>query len=81
MPAPIFNETYSKELNAKVATTIKLFNRILYKTVSDYDFNIIDVHKFTVGNDGFSNNSFHIDAYHLSSEAIPVIEKQIGTFV
>ena len=35
----------------------------------------------TVGRDGFSNNSFHIDDTHLSSDVIPEIEKQIGTFL
>ena len=65
-------------MNKEVTSTIKFFNSSIHKTVLDYDFNIIDVYKFTVGNDGFSNGSFHLDDYHLSSDAILEIEKQIG---
>ena len=68
-------------MNEEATNAIKLFNSLLNKTVLDYDFDIIDVYKFTVGNDGFSNNSFHIDNVHLSSDAIPEIEKQLrGNF-
>ena len=81
VPAPIYNDKYSKEENEKVKSTIKLFNSLLHKTVSDYGFNIIDVYKFTYGHDEFSNGSFHIDYHHLSSDAIHEIEKQIGTFL
>ena len=80
VPAPIYNEKYSEEVNIEVIRTIKLFNSLLYKTVLDHDFNIIDVYKFTVGKNGFSNGFFHIDKKHLSSDAIPEIERQIGTF-
>ena len=68
-------------MNGKVKSTIKLFNNLLNITVLDYDLNIIDVYKFTFGHDEFSNGSFHIDNRHLSSDAIPEIEKQIGTFL
>ena len=81
VPAPIYNDKYSKEVNGKVTSTIKLFNSLLHKTVSDCGFNLIDVYKFTVGRNGFSNGEFHIDNFHLSSDAIPEVEKQIGTFV
>ena len=81
VPAPIYNEKYNAEVNGKVTSTIKLFNSLLHKTVSDHNFDIIDVHMVTVGRDGFSNNSFHIDDSHLSSDIIPEIEKQIGTFL
>jgi hypothetical protein len=78
VPAPIYNEKYSTKVNGKVTSTIKLFNSLLHKTVSDYSFNIIDVYKFTAGRDRFSNGLFHIDNRHISSDAIPEIEKQIG---
>ena len=71
----------SLEVNGEVTRIIKLFNRLLQKTVLDHDFSMIDVYKFTVGKDGFSNGLFHIDAHHLSSKAIPEIEKQIGTIL
>ena len=81
IPAPIYNEKYSTEVNGKVTSTIKLFNSLLHKTVLEHEFDIIDVNKFTVGKDEYSNGLFHIDGFHLSSDAIPEIEKQIGTFL
>tara|TARA_B100001057_G_C22271983_1_gene727314 strand:- start:104 stop:349 length:246 start_codon:yes stop_codon:yes gene_type:complete len=81
VPAPVYYEEYSSELNGEVTKIIKLFNSLLYKTVLDHDFKIIDVYKFTVGHDGFSNSLFHIDGHHLSNDAISEIEKQIGTFL
>ena len=81
VPAPIYNENYTAEVNEDVTRTIKLFNSLLHKIVLKHDFNLIDVYKFTVGNDGFSNSSFHIDSHHLSSDAITEIEKQLGTFL
>ena len=81
VPAPIYDEEYSFEVNEKVKNTIKLYNNLLNKTISNYDFNIIDVYTLTVGSDGFSNGLFHIDKRHLSPDAIPEIEKQIATFL
>ena len=78
VPAPIYNEKFTAKVNEEVVSIIKLFNNSIHKTVLDYDFNIIDVYKVTVGHDGFSNGSFHLDNYHLSSDAIFEIEKQIG---
>ena len=76
LPAPIYNKKCSTELNREAARTIKLFNEALTLLLLDYDFNLIDVFKFTVGDDGFSNGLFHIDDYHLSISAITEIEKQ-----
>ena len=76
VPAPVYDDKYPTEENEKVKSTITSFNNLLNKTVLKYDFNIIDVHKCTVRKDGFSNNSFHIDKRHLSSDVIPEIEKQ-----
>ena len=58
-------------------TAVKLFNILLHKTALSYNFNMIDVYKFTVGPGDFSNGLFHIDNRHLSSDAIVEIEKQI----
>ena len=78
VPAPIYNEKYSAEVNRKLKSTIKLFNSVLNEHVLEHDFNIINVYKFTVDTDGFSNSSFHIDGHHLSTDAISEIEKQIN---
>ena len=77
VPAPIYNETVSRQLNKEVAETVKLFNESFCHQLANREFNLIDVYKFTVGNNGFSNRSFHIDNHHLSSYAIPEIEQQI----
>ena len=81
VPAPVYNEEYPAEENEKVKSTIKSFNNLLKKTVLDYGFKIIDVHKCTVRRDGFSNNLFHIDKHHLSSDVIPEIEQQFCTIL
>ena len=72
VPAPVYNENFTTEINEDVKRIIKLFNNSINKTISWYDFNIIDVYKFTVGYDGFSNDlkPFHLDIHHLSRDAI-----------
>ena len=77
VPAPVYDKKYTAEVNEEVKTTIELFNNLLTKSILNHNFKIIDVYKFTVGHDGFSNGSFHIDNRHLSRDAIPEIEKQI----
>jgi len=77
VPAPCYDKKYTGEVNEKVKTTLELFNNLLNKSILNHNFKIIDVYKFTVGHDGFSNGSFHIDNRHLSRDAIPEIEKQI----
>ena len=77
VPAPLYDEKFTAEVNEEVKRIIKLFNSSIHKTVLDYDFNIIDVYKFTVGQDGYSSGSFHLDDYHLSTNAIFEIEKLI----
>ena len=77
VPAPVYDKRCTAEVNEEVKTTVVLFNNLLNKSILNHDFKIIDVYKFTVGHDGFSNGSFHIDNRHLSRDAIPEIEKQI----
>jgi len=81
VPASIYSEKFTAQVNEKVASTIKLFNSLLQRTVLYHNFNILDVYKFTVGQDGCSNGEFHIDGRHLSSNAISEIEEQISNFV
>ena len=81
MPAPIYDDDYTAEVNEKVKSNIKSFNSLLTKTVSNYGLQIIDVYKLTLRNDGFSNELFHIDKRHLSSSVLPEIEKQIDAFL
>jgi hypothetical protein len=44
----------------------------------DYDFNLVDIFEFSLGEDGFSNGVFHVDNIHLGNKAITEIEKQIS---
>ena len=77
VPAPIYRQNIGAQLNKKRAKTVSLFNDALVQYLPDYNFEIIDVFKFTVGDNGFSNGSFHIDDYHLSLNSISEIEKQL----
>ena len=79
VPAPIYNEKFTAEVNEEITSIIKSFNNSINKIALYHNFNIIDVYKFTVRCDGFSNGSFHLDSYHLTRDAIFEIEKQIST--
>ena len=78
VPAPTYQKKFTNDLNKEAAKTIKLFNNKLDHFVKNYDFKIIDVFRFTVASNGFSNNLFHIDNRHLSSDAISEIELQMN---
>lgn len=56
-----------------------MFSDKLAQGLLNYNLNMIDVFNFTVGDGGFSSGLFHIDNRHLSSGAIPEIEKQIAS--
>ena len=77
VPAPIFDKKYSKKVNAEVANTIALFNEQIEKKIVLHGFKMIDLFKFTVGLDGFSDGYFHVDERHLGAKAIHEIEQQL----
>ena len=77
IPAPVYDKRHTVDLNSEVAKTVALFNAALKKYSLQHSFDLIDVFKFTVGNDGFSNRLFHIDNHHLGAKAIPEIEQQL----
>jgi len=54
------------------------FNIALEKYSLQYGFDTVDVFKFTVGKEGFSNRLFHIDNRHLGAKALPEIERQLS---
>jgi len=81
IPAPVYDEDLTATLNSEVATTVALFNTELKKYLLQHSFDMIDVFRFTVGSNGFSNNLFHIDDRHLGALAIPEIEKQISNLL
>ena len=77
VPAPCYKKEHSTDLNSEMARTVTLFNAALKKYLHQHSFNLLDVFKFTVGNDGFSNGLFHVDSHHLGAKAIPEIEQQL----
>ena len=79
VPAPMYDQKYSAKVNADVANVVILFNAQIKKQIAQYGFNIIDVYRFTFGQDRFSNSHFHIDEKHLGAKAIPEIEQQLNS--
>lgn len=75
--APVYNNSLTDKLNYEVAETVALFNDAMAKYSHVCRFNLIDVYNFTVGNNGFSNEIYHIDGCHLGPSAIPKIASQL----
>jgi hypothetical protein len=53
VPAPVYDKMITTELNSELVRTIELFNTALKKHSRQHGFDTIDVHRFTVGHDGF----------------------------
>ena len=78
VPAPVYDESLTSELNSEVARTVSLFNAALKRYSLLYGFDTVDVFKFTASKEGFSNGLFHVDKNHLGAKALPEIQKQIS---
>jgi len=78
VPAPVYDPSISHELNAEVAKNIQSYNSALEKYSLQFNFETVDVHGFSMGENGFSNLSYHIDDHHLGSEAIALFEQQLN---
>ena len=78
VPAPVYNNQHSANLNSTVARAVVLFNTALKKYSLKHGFGIVDVFKFTAGNEGFSNGLFHIDTHHLGAKALGEIQLQLS---
>jgi tetratricopeptide (TPR) repeat protein len=78
VPAPVYDKQYSSELNLEVVRTVALFNTALRRYSLLHGFDIVDVFKFTVGSNGFSNSHYHVDNVHLGVKAITKIEQQLN---
>ncbi|MDB2561493.1 tetratricopeptide repeat protein, partial [Amylibacter sp.] len=76
--APEYDQMYDAKKNADVANVVALFNQKMKKQIAQYNFKMIDVFKFTLGKDGFSNSHFHIDGRHLGAKALPKIEQELN---
>ncbi|MDA9813228.1 hypothetical protein N9C04_03085, partial [Planktomarina temperata] len=78
VPAPVYDEKLTTDLNSEVASTVALFNAALKKYSLQHGFDTVDVFKFTAGKEGFSNGLFHIDNHHLGAKALPEIARQLS---
>lgn len=78
VPAPVFKENLTTDINLEVARSVNLFNAALKKYSQQHRFDLVDVFQFTVGSEGFSNGLYHIDGHHLGAKAIPQIEQQLS---
>ena len=80
IPAPVFNEKLSIELNQQISNVIKRFNNCLAKALMKSNNFLIDIHKETSEDSGFSNSKYHIDSVHLGPDIIKNIQKQLNFF-
>ena len=78
VPTPVYYKEHSADLNSEVARTVTLFNAALKKYTLLHGFDMVDVYKFTAGNEGFSNGLFHVDKIHLGAKALSKIEQQLS---
>ena len=73
------DERCSSDVNADMANVVASFNAQIKKQIVQYEFNLIYVYRFILGQDGFSNSQFHIDNYHLGAKALLEIEQQLNS--
>jgi len=78
VPAPVLKNDIDFQANEEVAKNIVKFNSLISESIKKFKFQLVDVHTFTLGVNGFSNNRYHIDGYHLGPTAIQEIEKQLN---
>ena len=71
VPCPILEtNSVSKDDNKLLNYVIKSFNNYLKLKAEELQYKYLDLHSLTDRGDGFSNNVHHIDAHHLSRQAM-----------
>jgi tetratricopeptide (TPR) repeat protein len=71
VPCPNINtKDISAEKVVELINMIRDFNKTLKRISKKKGFGFLDVHKLTDNGVGFSNNIWHLDAFHLSPEAM-----------
>jgi tetratricopeptide (TPR) repeat protein len=71
IPCPNINtENFPKEKVIELVSLIREFNAVLKDKSTEIGFGFLDVYKLTNRGDGISNQSWHIDEYHLSPEGM-----------
>ena len=71
VPCPNIDITnIPEEKVMELTNLIREFNTLLKNKSTEIGFGFLDVYKLTDRGDGLSNQSWHIDQYHLSSEGV-----------
>lgn len=77
VPAPVYIEDITHELNADAAEVVMKFNSVISKYLEKYNFKLIDVHGVTTGKTCYSNLKYHIDGRHLGPHTLSQITPQL----
>ena len=72
VPAPSkdYHNRYTKKDEMARLTLIRKFNETMQKQCKDLKVNYIDIYDVTAGSDGYNNEKYMIDEYHLSPIAL-----------
>lgn len=71
VPCPNLQLMYYAEGNyQELNYVINSFNILLKRKVKEIGQHYLDIHSLTNRGDGFSNNKYHVDGYHLSRDAM-----------
>ena len=63
-------DRYFKKMGMELIDVIRGFNVELKSKSNKMGFGFLDLYKLTDRGDGFSNNIWHLDHYHLSAEGM-----------
>lgn len=77
VPAPKYRSTQSATRNENNALTVETFNHHLQNMAVLKNIKVLDVYKISKNADGFSNNVYHIDEFHLSPKIVVELSKQL----
>jgi len=77
VPAPVYIEEITPELNADAAEVVMKFNSVISKYLKKYNFKLIDVYGVTIGKTCYSNLKYHIDGRHLGPHTLSQITPQL----
>ena len=79
-PAPFKADPNSKESSAnneRRLLAITVFNTTLAKQCQESGSSFVDVYKLTADKDGYNNNDWMIDKFHLKPEALNELIKNL----
>ena len=65
IPAPL-KKRAARDVSEQLKQVIELFNKELDNTISQYNFSLFDIYSSTLDKNGYSNEKYHIDDYHIS---------------